>query len=165
MQMFRKYPSIWLCLLVVSAIAAAWSPTAVSAQAGPEGVAWQLIDVGGAAVAPLAGARQPSLTLDAAQKRATGHSGCNEFIGSYRLAGASLTFGPLGATRRACPEPEADVELAFLQAMERTQSWTIRDSALLLLDGDKVLARFLVNAGGASRGDRISRPSGTVRER
>ena len=153
----------------IAAIVCAWCGVAISSTSGPEGIKWSLIEIRGAAPAPLAGAPRPSLTLDAAQKKASGHSGCNEYFAAYQLDGRSLTFGPAGATRRSCPEPETGAEHAFLRVLERTRTWNIMKGELLLLDGDAVLARFATDkkdGAAVDTGEMTYRstvfPSGTV---
>ena len=165
----RIVSRLLLCVVLFIAPVAILPGGAIFASPGPEGVEWRLIEVGGTAVPPLSGNEQPSLTLDGAQKKVTGYSGCNKFFGTYVLDGASLKFGPLGSTRRACPEPETSVETAFLTSLDKTRGWTITDGALHLLAGDTVLARFSTEAGhgivadpGSMRYCLRSFPAGTV---
>jgi heat shock protein HslJ len=124
------------------ALAIAPHAQARAAPDGPEGVEWQLRETGGEPVGILPGERQPYILLDASRKRAKGYTGCNGFFGSYELAGTTLRFGPVGATRRICPEIDPTLETKFLDALARTREWKIHDSELLFLDNDRVLARF-----------------------
>ncbi|UCD36298.1 MAG: META domain-containing protein [Nitrospiraceae bacterium] len=107
-----------------------------------EDARWQLVEADGSPVAPLPGERQPSMTFDAGKKQATGFAGCNTFFGSYELDGSSLTFGPVGATRMFCEGAAGEVEMKFMQALEQTRTWEVRDCSLLLLKNGEVLARF-----------------------
>jgi heat shock protein HslJ len=107
-----------------------------------EGPTWLLLEVKSTEVEVPKGERQPSVTLNQAEDRATGYSGCNEFFGSYKLKGEALAFGPLGMTRRFCGGAAGNIELAFLQALQETRAWRIEKGLLLLLDGQTVLARF-----------------------
>ena len=50
-----------------------------------------------------------------------GYGGCNRFFGSYTLQDSALAIGPLGASRRACPEPAGSMEFAFLEALQSVQ--------------------------------------------
>lgn len=61
-----------------------------------------------------------------------GHAGCNGFFGSYELTGDTISMGPFGATRMACPEPVMQREFEFLQALENAHRFT-RDRTLLTL--------------------------------
>jgi len=110
---------------------------------GLEGPQWQLVEVAGEPLPALPGGRQPHITLDAAGRQATGFAGCNNFFGGYVRQGEELTFGLLGSTQMACPEPESDLESGFFRALEATRRWQIREGKLLLLDEPgSVVARF-----------------------
>jgi len=67
-----------------------------------------------------------------------GRGGCNTYRGSYTLEGDSLTFGPLAATRMACPEPQMDAENRFLAALGDVAAYDYdaASGALALLDAD-----------------------------
>ena len=107
-----------------------------------EGVHWYLTEVDGSPVSPMADDKQPHILLDPAKKQAAGFAGCNHFFVGYELDGFSLTFGPIGATRMACPDPETRLETNVFEALENTRKWKKADGALLLLDGDAFIARF-----------------------
>ncbi len=109
---------------------------------GLEGPKWQLVDVSDEPVSPQAGERRPSMTFDATDKQASGFAGCNNFFGSYELDGSSLKFGPVGTTRMFCEGAAGEIEMRFMESLEQARTWELKDSALLLLDGSKVLARF-----------------------
>jgi len=122
---------------------------------GMEGIRWYLVEVAGSAVSPMAGDKQPHIMLDSAQKRASGFSGCNNFFASYELDGESLKFGPVGATRMACPDLEMGLETEVFKAIEQTKTWKIKNGELLFLDDSKVLARFTMSqaSSGSAEGD------------
>ena len=133
--------ALCIALLLVSCMTPATPPRGAQ-DAGIEGIQWYLTEVGGSLVSPMADDKQPHILLDPAQKQATGFAGCNNFFGRYELDGSSLTFGPMGATRMACPDLETGLETSVFIALERTRKWKKADGELLLLDGDTVLARF-----------------------
>lgn len=118
------------------------TPTSGSGTSGIEGIRWYLTEVSSSPVSPMAGDKQPHMMLDPEENQATGFAGCNHFFGSYELDGSSLTFGPLGATRMACPDLETGLETSVFEALENTREWKKADGALLLLYGETVLARF-----------------------
>src|SRR5215213_3546500 len=96
-------------LLAAFALIVGCAPTAVAAGDAPngaavplEGTTWSLVELGGQPARPAGTAGTPTLRLDAAQSRAAGNTGCNGYGGSYELSGASLRFGALASTRRAC---------------------------------------------------------------
>ncbi len=107
-----------------------------------EGPTWLLLEVKGAKVEVPSGERQPFVTFNKSEMRATGYSGCNQFFGSYELKGEALAFGPLGMTRRFCGGVAGNVELVFMQVLRETRAWKIEKGMLLLLDGSTVLARL-----------------------
>ena len=74
-------------------------------------------------------------------KQVTGTGGCNRYFGNYELAGKSLKIGPLGATRMACPEPAASLEIAFLEALQSVVTVEVKNELLILRDnaGNAVL--------------------------
>ena len=56
--------------------------------------------------------------------RVRGSGGCNSFSAGYTSSAEQLAIGPLGATRRACAEPDGVMaqEAAFLRALETVAS-------------------------------------------
>jgi copper homeostasis protein (lipoprotein) len=115
---------------------------ASSATTALEGTQWTLTRVGALSVAAGAAQRTPNLTLQAAEKRAVGSSGCNRFTGSYSLQGERLKFGSVASTKMACPQG-MDIERAFLDALARTATWRIAGGRLDLLDAaGQSLAQF-----------------------
>jgi len=133
--------ALCIAMLLVSCMKQATPPPGAEA-ACIEGIQWYLTEVGGSPVSPMAGDKQPHMLLDPEEKQATGFAGCNQFFGSYERDGSSLTFGPMGATRMACPDLETGLETSVFEALESTRNWKKSDGELLLLDEDAVLARF-----------------------
>lgn len=110
-------------------------PAVSSGLAGPT---WVAEDIGGRGVLDRA---QSTIVFDA-RGRVSGRAGCNRFMGSYTVEGASLRLGPLGTTRMACvPEALGDQERRFLAALETVRGWRIERGLLFLTDdaGDAVL--------------------------
>lgn len=68
--------------------------------------------------------------------RLFGSTGCNNFIGSYKLNGTSLTLEPGALTKMFCPDsPEQD----FLNAVKQVTNVKIDGSTLNLLNGAKAV--------------------------
>ena len=130
-----------LVLLALSCRSEESAPVAPDS-AGLQGREWKLVELGGQPVATPAEFTSPFITFEADTPGVTGNTGCNSFFGGVDVSGASMLFGVLGSTRRACPDPIADVERRFLQALGETRTWRIEGSQLLLLSGDTVLARL-----------------------
>jgi putative lipoprotein len=66
--------------------------------------------------------------------RIAGHSGCNGFFGSYRLADDAIEIGPLASTRKACPEPVMSAETALFHALEAARGFARDGTELTLTD-------------------------------
>lgn len=72
------------------------------------------------------------LYLNRSHGRAEGLAGCNQFGGPFAIvAVGELRLGPLGTTRKACPD--LSTESRFLQALNQTQRYRLRGDTLLLL--------------------------------
>lgn len=119
---------------------------------------WQLVEwkradgtlraVPGGASAGTAGApdtRPVTLDLSAAsgQRRASGFSGCNRYMGSYTLKNGLLSFGQLAGTRMACVGAGGEIEGPYLDALAHIQRSGVQmrePQALLLIleNGDRL---------------------------
>ena len=106
------------------------------------GVEWRVSELSGHRIASSVDRQQPFIIFDSAKKQASGYAGCNRFFGGYELEGVALKFGPVGATKRACPDLEEGVETEFFKVLDATRCWRIVDGTLELLNGDLVLARL-----------------------
>jgi heat shock protein HslJ len=104
-----------------------------------EGTVWTLVELGHE---PLPDGIEATLLLDRDSGRASGSGGCNTFTGPYRLAGASLTFGDVAVTARACAGPVGDLEHAYLGALTRVGGYRLLGAELQLLAEEGVVARF-----------------------
>jgi heat shock protein HslJ len=73
--------------------------------------------------------------------RVAGSGGCNRFGGPFVLDGSGLSIGILATTRMACSEPEGvgEQEAAFLAALGRADTWSIREGRLHVRDGGGAL--------------------------
>lgn len=94
------------------------------------GARWTLVEVMGQPVDP--DAPQAYLEFDAESARVSGSTGCNRLSGNYELAdGNRMALGPLAVTMRACMEG-METERAFLDALERMDSYHLGDGRLQL---------------------------------
>jgi heat shock protein HslJ len=105
-----------------------------------EGVVWRLSGFGGKGPeVPAASSRPATARFEAG--RVSGFSGCNNFMGSYKVEGDSLILGQLAGTMMACPEPQTAIESAFRAAFWGTVRYSIRaDQLTLLAESGAVLA-------------------------
>ncbi len=76
----------------------------------------------------------------------SGSGGCNTFAGAYTVDGATLTVGPLAATRAIC-DGASDTEDAYLDALQAATGWAV-EGGTLTIDG----ATQLVFGNGTSAG-------------
>lgn len=106
--------------------APAWAQTLAGTQ-------WRIVMIGGKAV-PAAAQGKTSFSLDAEHKRMGATAGCNLMSAGYTRDGALLSFGPIMATRMACPGETDGRERALANALERTRQWRIERGALILAD-------------------------------
>jgi heat shock protein HslJ len=102
-----------------------------SAPARLEGAAWRLKELTGVQSAALAKLDRP-VALRFESGRLSGFAGCNNFSGSYTLAGDQLKIGPVASTQMACPEPGSSVETAFHKALSGNLRYAV--------DGDHLTA-------------------------
>jgi len=133
--------SLFLGILLVSCVKRETAGPGPEA-AGIEGIQWYLLEVAGSTISPMADDKQPHILLDPARKQATGFSGCNNFFGGYELDGSSLKFGPVGATRMACPDLETGLETEVFKTLDQTRAWETKEEELLFLNDSGVLARL-----------------------
>ena len=98
---------------------------------------------------PVAAGIQSSLVVESNGK-VTGHAGCNGYFGSVIIDGGAMSFGNLGATRMACPEPAMSQEARLLRALDSTRGYRLLGNDLMLLDGTgSTLVRFHDEEAGA----------------
>jgi heat shock protein HslJ len=84
-------------------------------------------------------------TFDAdADGRVSSSVGCNRMVGKPAIDGRRITFGPMAATRLACPSPLDQIETRYIAALESVRAWKVEADRLLLLDGQGVAAVALV---------------------
>lgn len=94
------------------------------------GRTWNVTSIGGRPVLP---GTVPTLVL-AADLRANGFAGCNEYFAEARLEEGMLHFGPPAATRKSCAGAMADQELALFAALAATAGYIVDGPRLRLLD-------------------------------
>jgi len=104
---------------------------------------WKLIELDGDKVvlAPTQ-QREVRITLASEGSRASGFSGCNQFMGAYVKDGNNLKFTQMAGTMMACEATLMELESQMLKMLSVTTSYRIDNGQLIFLAGDKVLARF-----------------------
>ncbi len=123
-------------------LAGCQTPSADNASASPVGVTWQLVELQGVAVPVADNPRHPSLQLNPATQRVTGHAGVNGYGGAYEMDGTSLKFGLLMSTMMAGPEELMALEQRYTAMLGQVTGWRLTPAGLDLLEGDTVVARY-----------------------
>src|SRR5688572_24648173 len=124
---------------------------------------WVVIELGGVPVPLTPAERQPSLRFVAGGS-VSGSDGCNRIRAPYKMAGATITFGELAATRMACPGTES-LTAKFAAALKSAVRWRLAGPRLQLYGADDVLlAAFEARSGGATAGEEPppAPPAGTA---
>jgi|TARA_R110000737_G_scaffold224336_4_gene239350 heat shock protein HslJ len=81
------------------------------------------------------GNKMPQLEFQVKENRFGGNDGCNSLGGSLKkLDNENLVFGPIMATKMACPDME--VSRQFNQALSETQKYRIMKLRLYLMDSE-----------------------------
>lgn len=92
------------------------------------GSEWLLEDLAGGGVLDQV---QATLTFLEAGK-VGGNGSCNRFFGTAEIHGENIKFGPLGATRMACPEPVMNQETKYLRALQAAERFAWKDPYLAI---------------------------------
>lgn len=71
--------------------------------------------------------------------KVSGTMGCNRFSGSYEQKEAQLTFGPLMATKMACPDLPMTQESVAFGVMVDTVKYELSGSQLIIFNEDATL--------------------------
>lgn len=81
---------------------------------------------------PESNGRDIHFTLNSEDNRVNGYSGCNTFMGTYKIEqGNRISFSQMGMTRMACPDSEIN-EAQILKVFETADNFTIADGKLSL---------------------------------
>ncbi len=97
---------------------------------------------GDAIQTPVAGS---ALTLEFADARASGNSGCNTFDGPVKLSGVDgIALGPFRSTLKACADPAVSTqEQQYLAALGLAKTYQVTGNRLTLFrDGGTIAATF-----------------------
>lgn len=95
---------------------------------------WRPVEIAGKSVTLAPDQREPHFVLTGDGNRVHGSTGCNRITGSFEESTDGLRFNGLATTRMMCPPPIAELEAAFLKALNATTSHRIIGDAMELLD-------------------------------
>ncbi len=122
------------CLVVATvALAACGSGSASTAPdpAAIPGTTWSVSSIGGVATV---GGSQPTIAFGA-DGTVSGTTGCNQYNGTYKLDGGTITISPLASTLMLCEGPIGAQEVAFMAAFPKSTGWSVGSDGNLTLTG------------------------------
>jgi heat shock protein HslJ len=96
---------------------------------------------------PVTGIMRPAfIQFDADKGSASGSSGCNRMMGTYKLENGKLSFGQMATTRMACDEPSTKIENQILKMLEEVDGYEIRGTQLSLKQAGRVRSTLKADA-------------------
>jgi len=66
----------------------------------------------------------------------SGSAGCNSYHASYEASGGDISFGPIAATKKLCPEAEQSTEDRYLQLLAEIGSFEVSGRSMSMNDQD-----------------------------
>ncbi len=66
----------------------------------------------------------------------SGNAGCNSYHASYEADGSQISFGPIAATKKLCPEDEQSTEDRYLQLLAEIGSYEVSGRSMSMNDTD-----------------------------
>jgi putative lipoprotein len=66
----------------------------------------------------------------------SGIAGCNSYHASYEASGGDISFGPIAATQKICPEDEQSTEDRYLQLLAEIGSYEVSGRSMSMNDTD-----------------------------
>ncbi|MFV0321408.1 MAG: META domain-containing protein [Alphaproteobacteria bacterium] len=79
----------------------------------------------------------PTLKFNATENTISGFAGCNNIRGNFNVTKNDIKFGPIASTKKACFHDIYEPQL--LNALNKANSYQLKDGLLTLKDGDTVL--------------------------
>lgn len=67
----------------------------------------------------------------------SGNAGCNSYHASYDASGGDISFGPIAATKKICPEDEQSTEDRYLQLLAEIGSYEVSGRSMSMNDTDE----------------------------
>jgi heat shock protein HslJ len=115
-----RMSALAVCLIAVACSSSpGGSPNDRPADAGLANTSWTVTSLAGV---PTVGPARPTMTFSA-DGRVSGNSGCNQYSGTYRTDGSSITITNIASTMMMCAGPGADVEGSFLKGLNSATAW------------------------------------------
>ena len=127
--------SMWIIAVLTVSLLAACAAQPVKDVANTE---WMLESINGVPVM-----EGIEITASFTENQISGSSGCNSYSGGYEVDGTTLSItSPMPSTMMACDEDIMDLELAFLMALQSSQSFDIQNGALIITSANGASLNF-----------------------
>ncbi|MGH2582289.1 MAG: META domain-containing protein [Anaerolineales bacterium] len=112
-------------------------PPARAPNGGLAGTSWELVSLDGNTQVGAAIGGQAVTLMFSSDTEAGGSGGCNGFGGNYQANATtgSISFSELVSTLIACEEPIMSVEIAYFEALNAAQSYSISGTQLTISGG------------------------------
>jgi len=124
-----------ILLLLLSACTGSLSPDPL------DGTVWELKEIN-----DLPTLQNTIVTAEFTQGKVGGSSGCNSYGGAYKVNGNKFTSESIAMTLMACVDAGVmEQESAFLEILQKAQTFEIKDGQLLIFSSDGKNLRFLQN--------------------
>ncbi len=82
-----------------------------------------------------------TIMFDEKSNKVTGFAGCNSFFGTYTVQNSDITFNNISTSKKFCRKDIIDAERQFLNALNRVNTFTVKDDVLSLLENDTTLLK------------------------
>jgi len=85
------------------------------------------------------------ITFNEISNKVNGFGGCNSFFGTYAVDNENITFSNIASSKKLCQKDISTLESHFLSALKRTNTFSIKNNILLLLENDIALIKAVKN--------------------
>ncbi len=127
MNKFRMCVAVAL-ITVATGVAGCGQQSSVANVTELKGTSWSGVRIAGDTIPPNAKITA-NFGLDG---QMNGSAGCNRYFTAYKENQSKLTLGPIGATKKLCPELQMLAEKRFLAALGSANGWAMKDGNLIL---------------------------------
>ncbi len=83
-----------------------------------------------------------NITINFADNKINGHSGVNNYFGSFEIKNNSIKIGPVGSTRMAGPENLMKIEFEYLKLLQDSKTIEFNNNLLILTTNDGKVLKF-----------------------
>jgi putative lipoprotein len=103
---------------------------------------WEVVTIAGKTLDANATKMGIPFVVFSSDSRFNGNTGCNTFVGTYKLENGKLSLEPGAITKMFCMDAP---EMEFLSAIKQTNGYKIAGGELILLNKTTELMKFIPN--------------------